>query len=232
MSSLRSSSFATSLVAASSAFLLTGCGADSFALFEGASNSVKGSGVAKTETREVGAFTEFDVSAAMNVELTVGPATKLEITADDNLLPHLKSEVSDGKLKLYFDTSNSSKIGVKVKASTPSLKAYHGSGATTAKIEGLKADAFNLHLSGASNCTIDGTADKLVVECAGASNVKAAKLVAKSAKVNVSGASSVDVNASDELNADASGASSIRYSGNPASLKKGTSGASSIKAKG
>jgi hypothetical protein len=228
MSSARSSS--SILAAASAALLMTGCGGHGgFSLFD--SPGVKGSGVAKTETREVGDFTELDVSAAMNVELTVGPETKFEITADDNLLEHLKSEVSNGKLKVHFDTSTSSKIGVKIKATTPSLKAYHGSGATTAKIEGVKAESFKIDLSGASNCTVVGTADKLVVECSGASNVKADKLVAKTVKARASGASSIEANATEEVNAHASGASSIRYSGKPSSGKFDASGASSIKAK-
>ena len=228
----RFASFSTSLAAATSVFLLTGCGADSFTLTAFSSNTIQGSGVAKTETRPVGDFAEFDVSAAMNVELTVGPATKLEITADDNLLEHLKSEVVNGRLKLYFDASNSSKIGVKVKASTPTLKAYQGSGATSATITGVKAESFKLNLSGASKCTVAGSADRLSVECSGASRANTAKLDAKNVKANANGASSVDLHAAESLDADASGASTILFSGNPAKLKKDASGASTIKAKG
>lgn len=220
----------TVLAAASAALLATGCGGPGgFSLFD--SPGVKGSGVAKTETREVGDFTELDVSAAMNVELTVGPTTTFEITADDNLLEHLKSEVSNGKLKVHFDTSTSSSIGVKIKATTPSLKAYHGSGATTAKIEGVKAESFKIDLSGASTCTVVGTADKFVVECSGASKVKAEQLVAKKVKADASGASSIEAHATEEVVGHASGASSIRYSGKPTSGKFDASGASSIKAR-
>ena len=39
--------------------------------------------------------------------------------------------IIDGKLKIFKDGSTSTKIGIKVKGSTPSLKAYQGSGATT-----------------------------------------------------------------------------------------------------
>jgi hypothetical protein len=224
--------FATFLAAAMSIFLLAGCGADSFTFTGFSSSTIHGSGVAKTETRPVADFSEFDVSAAMNVELTVGPETKLEITADDNLLPHLKSEVVNGRLKLYFDASNSSKIGVKIKASTPSLKAYHGSGATSATVAGVKAEAFKLNLSGASKCTVAGSVDRLAIECSGASRANAVKLVARSVKADASGASTADVHAAESLDADASGAATIVFSGSPATLKKDASGASTIKAKG
>ena len=56
-------------------------------------------------------------------------------------------------------------------------------------------------------------------------------LKAETAEVDASGASRVAVFATAELNSDASGASRIVYSGNPSSLKKSLSGASSITAR-
>jgi len=215
-------------IAGLSALLLTGCGFDPGFIHGHLSETIKGSGVAKTEVRPLADFTQIDVGGASTMELTVGPATTFEITADDNILPTIKTEVADGKLKITNEKSTSSNIGVMIKASTPKLKGFRGGGAITAKVSGVKAADFRLELSGASNCTIAGSADQLNVDCSGASKVNAGDLVAKSVKADASGASHVTVHAAETLSADASGASSIRYTGNPTNIKKSNSGASSV----
>src|SRR5215831_14013845 len=63
-------------------------------------NSIKGSGKSATESRNVSGFTsvEIDGSGALQVEQT--GTESLTITADDNLLQYLTSEISGGRLKL------------------------------------------------------------------------------------------------------------------------------------
>jgi hypothetical protein len=56
-------------------------------------------------------------------------------------------------------------------------------------------------------------------------------LTAKSAKASANGASTIHVHATGDLTADASGASTIRYTGNPPDVKANDSGASSVKPK-
>src|SRR2546423_1926364 len=119
---------------------------------------VPGSGVAKTEARTVADFTEVEVGSAVRLDLTVGPSRGVEVTADDNLVPHVITEVSGGRLKIYTDANTTTKIGITVKATTPTLKAVEGSGASTATVAGVQADRFRLGLSGASTCTLTGKA--------------------------------------------------------------------------
>ena len=91
--------------------------------------SLRGSGVAKTESREVAQFSEIEVGSAIQLDVTVGEPTSLVVTADDNVLPSVRTEVVGDRLKIYLDTSLSTNIGVQVKASTPELKSLVGSGA-------------------------------------------------------------------------------------------------------
>jgi hypothetical protein len=111
------------------------------------------------------------------------------------------------------------------------LKAYRGSGATTGTVTGVKSEEFRLSLRGASNCSPKGDAAKLTVDCSGASHAHALGLNSKSVKATVSGASTAEVHATEELSADASGASTIRYAGAPAKLQKNATAASSISPK-
>src|SRR5438045_8315632 len=71
---------------------------------------IQGSGVAKTETRTVADFTDLEVSSAVHVELAVGAATTVVVTADDNILPHVVTEVASGKLKIHIDAPTASKL--------------------------------------------------------------------------------------------------------------------------
>lgn len=209
--------------------------------------SLQGSGVAKSETRAVGSFTEIELEGQIELDLSTGPATDLNITGDDNLLPHIKTEVTGDKLKIYADTSYSSKLGIQVSATAPALKALTGSGATKSTLSGVLAQQFSLDLSGACSCrftgdadrlvvnlsgashiTLVGASDELVIECSGASKVDAMGLTAKKVRADVSGASTGLVNASDELRADASGASTLRFAGKPVKTSLQSSGASTV----
>ncbi|MBI3831955.1 MAG: DUF2807 domain-containing protein, partial [Planctomycetes bacterium] len=101
------------------------------------------------------------------------------------------------------------------------------SGASTCTVTG-SGDRVDLRLSGASKCTLSGHAENLAVECSGASRLLAAGLKAQSVKTKVSGASRVEVTALQDLNARASGASTVRYAGAPAMLQQRASGGSTI----
>ena len=59
---------------------------------------MEGSGVPRTEEREVGAFDRIELSGSGRLEVTTGPLSALSVTADDNLLGLLRTEVVDGTL--------------------------------------------------------------------------------------------------------------------------------------
>ena len=86
----------------------------------------------------------------------------------------------------------------------------------------------DVKLSGASHSTFAGASKQLAIECSGASHINAARLTAKTVTADLSGASTAHVNATEELEAEASGASTLRYVGQPAKLDKEISGASTV----
>lgn len=83
--------------------------------------------------------------------------------------------------------------------------------------------------SGASEVTLSGECNEAEMTVTGSSELDAEDLQVKKLTVRSSGASSVQVWATAELNADASTASDIKYKGSPAKLTTKTSSASSIK---
>ncbi len=94
-----------------------------------------------------------------------------------------------------------------------------------------KIDSLKLNAGGASKIKINGEAKKLESETSGASEIDAEKLKVEDAETEASGASSVTVSSANELKANASGASSVYYTGEPKNIIQDSSGASSIKKK-
>jgi hypothetical protein len=88
--------------------------------------------------------------------------------------------------------------------------------------------SLGVDLQGAAVAEIDGMINELNAETTGASSLSADKLAAVEATVHASGASNSSLRADSVLDAKASGASSIIYSGNPKVLEKEVNGASSI----
>jgi hypothetical protein len=85
-------------------------------------------------------------------------------------------------------------------------------------------------MSGAADGDVAGRTDSLSITVSGAGSLNAVDLAAKRAKVVVSGAGDVTVNATDELDARVSGAGDIWYVGSP-KLQSRVSGAGTIKQK-
>lgn len=90
------------------------------------------------------------------------------------------------------------------------------------------ADRIEAETSGASELTLYGATEKLVMDVSGASKVDASELQAEKGYVDVSGASSTTVFTTEYLQGDASGASVLRFKGEPENSRTETSGASAI----
>jgi len=88
-----------------------------------------------------------------------------------------------------------------------------------------------LGASGASRITLSGKGRKMALEISGASQGNLQDFVVADAAVELSGASRATVNATGKLDADVSGASALRYTGNPTMGSVKSSGASTIQPK-
>jgi hypothetical protein len=104
------------------------------------------------------------------------------------------------------------------------------SGAGNVRIDRVNSRTQVFGLSGASNLDIKSasTTGELNVEASGASNFRGKKLTAKTAELRASGASHVEAAVTDVVYAEASGASTVDYYGNP-KAKTNASGASQVK---
>jgi hypothetical protein len=189
---------------------------------------VRGSGTTAVENRNVEAFKAVDVSGVFEVEVTAQKDLSVEIEADDNLLPLIKTEVRDGVLHLSTEKRVKPSNRILVRISVPDLERVNASGASRVSVADIRNSSLEIDTSGASKVTASGETGNLVIDVSGASKIDTGALRSANAEVDASGASSVVVNVSGVLKAKASGASRIRYTGDPANIEEDTSGASKI----
>lgn len=196
------------------------------------SEQIKGSGNVATEKRDVRDFKGVDAGGAMRVEITVGKGFSVELEGDDNILPLVKTEVRGGVL--HIERKEGSRTWTKshliARISMPELNELGISGASSALVTGVKSERLTINTSGASKVEISGEAREVKIDVSGASKLNGENLRTERADVEASGASKISIFASESINADASGASKVVYSGNPKSVSKDASGASSVSA--
>jgi hypothetical protein len=185
-------------------------------------HGVHGSGVRKTEKRELPAFTSIETSGAFEVTVDCQKPASFEIETDDNLLPLVQTEVSDGVLRVSTTKSYRSNGGIMLRITVPDLVRVKSTGAGKFDISNLKNDQFEIQSTGAAVVVASGQSKSLTIGSTGAGKIDAHDLRASTATVKVTGAAGVDVYATDELNVTVSGAGRVAYSGNPMVTKKVT----------
>lgn len=188
----------------------------------------RGSGVAKTEVREVPAFSKVALEGSLRAEITAGAAQHVELSGDDNLVPLMTTEVEGQRLRIAPKKSIRPKLEMVAKIATPKLGAVSASGSTVIVLRGLDGDAFDLDTSGSSKVTATGTSGSVTIRVSGSGAVDARELHAQNVKVVVSGSGDLEVYATDVLDVTISGSGRVRYAGNPRDVRKSISGSGSL----
>jgi hypothetical protein len=191
---------------------------------------VVGSGKRQKQMREIAPFTSISTEGAYEIEFEAQKPLSLEIEADDNILPLVTTEVSNGVLRIRSRTGFSVNQPIKLKITAPNLEGLSASGAGKIEVSGLQNERFELDSSGAPTIKISGETKALEINANGAGKIDAHKLRAQTADVESNGVAKVEVFASEELKASVSGPSQVVYSGDP-KVTKSVNGPGSVEKK-
>jgi hypothetical protein len=194
----------------------------------GCNVGIKGSGISKKESRDVGEFKSVSNDAVGDVQVTIGPSKSVDVTIDDNLLELVVTEVVDGELKIRTTGSFNTSIGLKVNITTPTLDSVNSSGVGKVDIDGLDSEQLAIGLSGVGSVSAKGRVQNLDVTVSGVGSAQLRELTAESVSVAVSGVGGAEVYASKWVNASTTGVGSIKVFGNPAEKKESKRGIGSI----
>jgi hypothetical protein len=122
------------------------------------------------------------------------------------------TEVRDGTLELTNDDSGDDVI---VEVSVPRLTAIESSGSGDIDVDGLEADAFEVHADGSADVAVAGTTGRLALELEGSGDADLGELTAREARVFADGSGDADVRADERLDVSVDGSGDVRYRGDP-----------------
>jgi hypothetical protein len=191
-------------------FLFSGCKKD----------KVAGGGAVISDQRDVRDFYNVHIYGKTPVTITGGTTFKVEVKGYENLIPHLKTTVENGTLKIQFDnnvdvTNDNSEVHITM----PSLVSLNSEGTGEVGVTGpfVNMDIFSVEKTGLGDITLNQTnAESFKLLINGNSNFKGFGLSCKNAIVTLIGNGIAELTVSDNLNATIRGNGIVYYKGNPA----------------
>jgi Putative auto-transporter adhesin, head GIN domain len=189
---------------------------------------VRGSGVAMTQSRTVPEFTELDAAGAGDVTVRVGGEQAVAVTADDNLIDRITTEVDGRTLVLGARGSFTTELPVTVQVTVPTLDAVMLTGSGVVTVENVDTEELTVRMPGTGRLVIHGAAGVLDVQLSGSGNVELEDLVARDAVARLSGFGRLHVHATGSLDASVSGTGTIVYSGDPTDVAQHVTGVGAV----
>jgi len=213
--------------------------------------TIKGSGVAQTETRDLSGFHTVFVGIDAKVELQQGSAEGVTITGDDNIVPLVETVVENGALKIRWADNNRVSTTYKSLAIVVRLKNIDGirlggsgsihadhlkAGTLKATVAGsgdivfdaLDADSLHGSIAGSGSLKAAGRADALEFSLAGSGDLVAPKLLSRRVSISVQGSADAVVWATETLTVTVAGSGDVKYYGKP-QVTKTVAGSGSVR---
>lgn len=208
-------------------------------LVAGAADLVRGSGVATTQHRDVGAFTGIALGGPFAVVLRPAAREGLEITADNNVLPLIETTIrgSGDERTLHIDLARNARIEprTKIVVTVDVVRVEHlavaGSGTIDGKairttkldaaiggsgsigLDELDAGELAVAIGGSGNFRASGRARTLGVHIGGSGRSDTERLAAADVAVAVAGSGEARVRADSALSASIAGSGDVYYTG-------------------
>ena len=189
----------------------------------------------ETETRSLSDFSEVIVGEAIKVTLIPGNKNEAVVKARNIDLEDVETDVRGNSLKIELSGNRYRNIDVEITLTYKSIDAISVSSAADVVTKGaIKSASLDISVSSAANADLEIAADKIDVDVSSSGELKlsgksssqrvsvssagdyyAYDLICDAAYVRASSAGSARINATNEIDAKASSAGSIKYKGEP-----------------
>jgi hypothetical protein len=178
---------------------------------------IEGSGKMTTESRTVSGFTAVSLGGDADIEIEQTGEEALTITADDNILQLLRSDVRAGRLEL--GPKNNAKLNptqkIHYKLSVKSLNEITLAGDVQAAAKQIMTDRLTVVMSGDCDVRIDGSTDRQEITITGDGKYEGQNLKSKTASLRITGDGNIKLAVSDKLDVNIIGDGSVEYTGDP-----------------
>jgi hypothetical protein len=189
-----------------------------------------GSGKVVDDTRSVSGFSRISVGGNAKVIVDQDGRESLTISAEDNLLPYLTSQVRGDTLELGIQDGESIRPtrDIVYHITVKDLRGLSISGSGDVDIRNVDTDQLMIEVDGSGKITAAGRADTQTISISGQGDYQAKDLESSTTVIDIAGSGSAQVSASQSLDVTISGSGDIEYSGDP-SVKKSISGSGEVR---
>jgi hypothetical protein len=191
---------------------------------------IRGSGLHAKVQRHVQPFHALQIEGAFDVVVICGRPQSVEISGDDNLVPHIITRVEGARLRVYPDTSISPRNPLKVLIGAHGIDSVSSSGVSTVSISKISGQRFEAEIVGAGDVRLSGRIESCNITLAGGAELHAQDLAAGIVDMRIDGAGEAEVHASQSLQATITGLGEVIYHGNPKKILKNITGLGTVTA--
>lgn len=189
---------------------------------------LQGAGATRTEVRSVSDFTKVEVRHGIRLELIFGSPAKVELSAQENLLPIGTTAVADGTLTVDASRDYSTSAGMTVKVTTPALSELVLVGTADSSATGVSVGSLRIRTDSGAILNLSGTADSLDLSAKGGGRLDLGQFTAKTATVDLAGGVKVTLGVSGSVKGTAVGGVVLALRGHPTSVDISTTGGATV----
>jgi hypothetical protein len=210
--------------------------------------TVTGSGTIISEEREVPVFNQISLKGSGKVILTKGENQNVQVNTDENIMPHIQTELKNGKLVISHERNNLRPTVLEFHITVANLEGVSISGSGDingndefnsdnfyADIAGsgdiaikVSANRLESNISGSGSIYLTGSTNSYDATITGSGDVDAFELRARDSSVVITGSGNCRISVSDKLQVKITGSGDVLYKGYP-EIDQTITGSGSVK---
>ena len=210
--------------------------------------TVTGSGTIISEERKVPVFNQISLKGSGKVILTRGENQTVRVNTDDNILPHIQTEVENGKLVIFHERKNLRPTVLKFHITVANLEGVSISGSGDingndkfnsdrfySDVDGsgdiaikVSANRLESSISGSGSIYLAGSTNSYDATITGSGDVDAFELRARDLSVVITGSGNCRISVADKLRVKITGSGDVLYKGYP-EIDQTITGSGSVK---
>ena len=169
-----------------------------------------------TEERSFESFDKISVGGLIVLNVSRGTEQKVVVRANNDVISKIITEFNEGRLDISLDPGEYNDKTLEVDITLPALTELVVGGAVSTKVQDIQETGnLSITVSGTSNLTIDGTADKLTLDLSGVTQYQGYGLSTQECEISASGTANAQVLCSTLLKGSLTDLSRLSYKGSP-----------------
>jgi hypothetical protein len=189
---------------------------------------IRGNGSIKTETRDVAAFEAIACDGGYDVQIVCQAKQSLAVETDENLLPHIKTEVHNKTLHIdtkgmLFPTQR-----IRIVISIPNITEFTSHGSTDGDINNINNAKLDIDIHGSGKLYLNGKSDRVTINTSGSSKIDAISLISENSDIQINGSGNIQVYATNSIDVQINGSGTVKYKGEPKSVNQQINGSGRI----